>query len=177
MHALGVSQVRILPPKQLYHPVLPYLSNGKLKFPLCARCAELESQASCKCGDRDRCLTGTWCTPEIEKAVERGYVVQKIFEVYHWDNTSQHDPSSQDTGLFTKFINTFLKIKQECSGWPDWCGDDPAKRDQYIKSYLEHEGIQLDPEQIVHNPGKRALAKLILNRYVSFNTRAYACAL
>lgn len=32
---LGLAKIKILPPRGLYHPVLPYSSNGKLKFPLC----------------------------------------------------------------------------------------------------------------------------------------------
>ena len=156
-------QVKILPPRQLYHPVLPYSSNGKLKFPLCRQCAALESQESCRCSDEQRCLTGTWCTPEIEKAIEKGYTIVKIYEVYHWPKSAQHGPSSE--GLFTDFINTFLKIKQESSGWPEWCGEDADKRDEYIRSYYNNEGVELDPDQIAHNPGRRSLAKLILNSF------------
>ena len=161
-------QLKILPPKTLYHPVLPYQSNGKLKFPLCAYCAATENQSPCTCADDDRCLAGTWCTPEIQKAVECGYKVVKIYEVYHWEASSQYDPALPGSGLFTNFINTFLKIKQESSGWPSWCGDDAVKKAQYIENSLKHEGIQLDPENITYNPGLRSLAKLILNRYTSF---------
>ena len=108
-----VLQVKILPPKQLYHPVLPYQSNGKLKFPLCAHCAAAENQGPCRCSDEDRCIVGTWCTPEIQKAVECGYTVKKIYEVYHWETSSQYSPETKSGGLFTDFINTFLKVKQE----------------------------------------------------------------
>ena len=59
----GIAKVRILPPRGLYHPVLPYKSNGKLKFPLCKTCAEKESPSLCGCSDEDRIMTGTWCTP------------------------------------------------------------------------------------------------------------------
>ena len=105
--------MKILPPKQLYHPVLPCLSNGKLKFPLCNQCAATENQSSCRCTDEERCITGTWCTPEILKAIECGYRLQKVYEVYHWPNSSQHDTKVPGSGLFADFVNTFLKIKQE----------------------------------------------------------------
>lgn len=36
----GLVQCRILPPRGLYHPVLPYRTGGKLLFPLCRTCAE-----------------------------------------------------------------------------------------------------------------------------------------
>ena len=39
----GIAKVRILPPRGLYNPVLPYRSNGKLKSPLCKACADTEN--------------------------------------------------------------------------------------------------------------------------------------
>lgn len=80
-------KVKILPPRKLYHPVLPFRIKGKLVFPLCRSCAENERQESCKCSDEDRCLIASWCTPELIKAVECGYVILNIYEVYHWDET------------------------------------------------------------------------------------------
>lgn len=39
----GLAKIKILPPRKLYHPVLPCNSNGKLKFPLCKTCADTEN--------------------------------------------------------------------------------------------------------------------------------------
>lgn len=50
--------------------------------------------------------------------------------------------------LFKSYIDTFLNIKQEASGWPSWTGDDPVKREQYVRDYHTREGIQLDPDKI-----------------------------
>jgi len=161
----GFAHVNILPPRQLYHPVLPYRSGGKLKFPLCRTCADTENQEVCVCRDDERSITGTWCTPEIEKAIECGYTIKKVYEVYHWERSAQYDPSNRQDGLFSAFIDTFLKIKQESSGWPSWCTSEEDKT-RYVHEYERHEGVQLDPSSIEKNPGKRALAKLMLNRYV-----------
>jgi hypothetical protein len=64
--------------------------------------------------------------------------------------------------LFASFVNTFLKAKQEASDWPSDCisGDE---RLQYIQNYAAREGITLDASNIKHNPGLRAVVKLILN--------------
>ena len=159
----GIAKVKVLSPRGLYHPVLPYRSNGKLKFPLCRTCADAESLETCTHTDEQRAITGTWCTPEIEMALEKGYKLVKIYEVYHWDNTTQYDRASQEGGLFATYVNTFLKIKQEASGWPEWCKTQ-ADKDKYVRDYYENEGIQLDPANIKRNPGLRALAKLCLNR-------------
>ena len=72
----GVAKARILPPKRLYHPVLPHMSN-KLKFPLCRTCADTEDQNDCSCNDEERTITGTWCTPEIELACSKEYEIVK----------------------------------------------------------------------------------------------------
>lgn len=45
----GLAKIKILLPRQLYYPVLPYNSNGKLKFPLCRTCADSENQSECTC--------------------------------------------------------------------------------------------------------------------------------
>ncbi len=52
----------------------------------------------------------------------------------------------------------------DCSGYPKDCVT-PEQRQIYVAEYLEHEGIELDPEKITHNPGLRALAKLMLNSF------------
>ena len=160
----GIAKVRILPPRGLYHPVLPYRSNGKLKFPLCQTCAENENPSPCACSDEDRVMTGTWCTPELQTAVRLGYRVLKIYEVYHWKETTRYDPETKEGGLFSSYINTFLKFKQEASGPPDWVKT-PDDVQEYIDGYFEKEGVSLDREKIEKNPGLRALAKLCLNSF------------
>ena len=159
----GIAKVKILAPRGLYHPVLPYRSNGKLKFPLCRTCADLELITPCRHTDEERAFIGSWCTPEIETALNKGYIILKIYEVYHWDESTQYNKSTKQGGLFAQYVNTFLKFKQEASGWPEWCDND-EKKTKYIADYFQNEGIQLDWEAIKKNPGLRALAKLCLNR-------------
>ena len=159
----GIAKVKILPPRGLYHPVLPYRSNGKLKFPLCRTCADRESKDPCCCTEEERAILGTWCTPEIQKAVEKGYTLLTCYEVYHWSETEEYDPDTKQGGLFTEYVNTFLKLKQEASGWPEWCKTE-EDRQQYVTNYAANEGIQLDMNNIQKNPGLRSLSKLALNR-------------
>jgi len=90
-HYFGKALVDILPPYQLYHPVLPFRHNGKLTFPLCRTCVEeqmtkplLDNSHQCPHSDDQRMLRGTWCTPELCKAVDMGYVIKKIHEVWHF---------------------------------------------------------------------------------------------
>ena len=48
--------------------------------------------------------------------------------------------------MFSSYVNTFLKMKQEASGWPEWVGDDQDKRTQYVQDYLNKEGVQLESD-------------------------------
>ena len=79
-----------------------------------------------------------------------------------------HFPSTSDS-LFKPFIDCFLKIKQESSGWPIECRTD-GEKENYIRLYEEKEGIKLEKKDIEKNPGKRQVAKLVVNslwgRYV-----------
>ena len=79
---LGVIKVTVLPPTDLIHPVLPLKCNGKLKFPLCYKCACLENKEMCKCLDSDRMFTHTYCTPELEVAMNMGYSIIQILKCY-----------------------------------------------------------------------------------------------
>ena len=101
----GLIQCKVLPPRDLYHPVLPYRHDSKLLFPLCASCVEdempkrpWERTAECNHTDEQRTLTGTWCSPELDKAVELRYEVQYIYEVWHFEETCE--------GLFRDYVNT-----------------------------------------------------------------------
>ena len=81
----GMAKCTMLPPKKLYHPVLPARINGKLIFALCRTCAENENHHDrCQCSDSARAFTGVWPTPEILKSIEMGYTVQNIQQVREW---------------------------------------------------------------------------------------------
>ena len=91
--------------------------------------------------------------------------------MYHYEEWAQYDGQDPDTGLFTEYINLWLKEKQEASGWPEWVKTD-EDRAKYIADYKKREGVELDPEKIEFNPGLRSLAKLYLN---SFWVRCFIC--
>ena len=161
----GIATVDIIPPAGLFHPVLPVRAGGKLTFPLCRSCVEeeqakpmLERTHYCQHTNAERTLRGTWCTPELFKAVEKGYTLIKIHEVWHFP------PEQRQTGLFANYVNTWLKLKQESAGWPSWCQTLEQKR-EYILRYQEREGIRLDIASIAKNPGRKATAKLMLNSF------------
>ena len=52
---------------------------------------------------------------EVRLAVQKGYKVLEIFEVYEYDVT-QYDWQTGQGGHFVQYIDTFLKLKTEASG-------------------------------------------------------------
>lgn len=92
----GILKCRVLPPKKLYFPVLPYRANGKLMFPLCRTCVENLQQNECQHTNEQRELIGTWVSEELKMAVKKGYIILEV-------------------SLLKIFINLFyLKIKISC---------------------------------------------------------------
>ncbi len=56
---------------------------------------------------------------ELSHAVAKGYSVVKIVEVWHFPQTSDD--------LFSGYVKTFLKFKQEASGFPPQVATDSEK--------------------------------------------------
>ncbi len=54
----------------------------------------------------------------MNEAIKQGYRIKKIYELWHYDSSSQYDKKSKTGGLFTTYVNLFLKYKQESSGFP-----------------------------------------------------------
>lgn len=150
----GLINCVILPPRGLYHPVLPFKGNGKLLFCLCRTCALTSQQTRCCHTDEERALHGTWVSLEIELALKMGYRVLKMHEIWHFEKKTKE--------LFKGYVNTFLKRKQEASGWPQWCQTDHDKR-RYREKYKEKEGIDLHQQAIVRNEAERSVWKKMLN--------------
>ena len=157
----GLIKCTVQPPRKLYHPVLPH-RDSKTLFPLCRTCAEEKERKMCKHSNEERQLTGTWTHPELYKAVDLGYVVTKIYEVYHWKKWEKFN--GKDGGLFSQYIQTFMQVKQEASGWPSWVKTE-TDQENFIKQCEKKNGIKLDPEKVEKNAGLRQLAKLMLNSF------------
>ena len=159
----GLAKVDILPPADLFHPVLPFRCGGKLTFPLCGQCVREQQQVPmlqrsrfCRHSPEQRMLRGTWCTPEIDKARDMGYQLKAVHEVWHFQDSAR--------GLFAEYVNTWLKIKTEASGWPAKYKTEEERR-RFIDEFESKEGIPLDYGNVKPNPGLKATAKLMLNSF------------
>ena len=126
---------------------------------LCRLCTERYQQSQCCHSDSERAFVGTWVTNKVKEALSQGYIIKSIYEIWHFDSVSRYDPYMKSGGLFTEYINIFLEVKQEASGWPYWCVNEETKQ------YHDREGIRLDYDKIEKNLGLRSLAKLMLNSF------------
>ena len=161
----GLLMCEVLPPRNLYHPVLPVKMHNKLLFPLCRSCAESMCQRDCNHEEpAERVFVGTWVADELKKAVEFGYVITKIFEIWSYKVT-QFDSKTRQGGLFHAYIDKFFAEKTYASGLPPECaaGDDDDAVNRYLQNFEQHEGIKLDKSRIEFNAGLRSVAKLCLN--------------
>lgn len=150
----GLVKCRVLPPKDLYLPVLPMHCgpHKKLVFPLCRSCAESFQTAPCRHSDDERALLGTWFTEEVKLAVSKGYRVLRTYSVFHFEETS--------TDLFKSYIKMFYKRKLQSSKLPFHTEEEVQR---FLAEVYEKEGIELEPSDFRENPGLRQLTKLMLN--------------
>jgi len=110
----------------------------------CNACYNVRN-GECLHSDEERSITGFWCTNEIDKALEKGYIIQDIYEVLHFENTS--------TELWKGYIRKFLKIKMEASKFD-------CSEEEY-REKARKLGIALGV--LEYNPGLRFIAKICLN--------------
>jgi len=164
-HYFGMAYIDILPPPHLYHPVLLHRPAGKLTFPLCRSCVQdqmpllqLDKLWWCSHTETQHALRRTWCTPEIQEAVRHRYIVLHIHKMWHFP------PKKRRKGLFSDYVNSWLKMKQESARYPGWCLT-PNDKLHYVRQYKEREGIALDTAMIQKNPGRKATPKLMLNSF------------
>ncbi|XP_055388005.1 uncharacterized protein LOC129616406 [Condylostylus longicornis] len=160
----GLIKCAVLPPQNLWLPILPIRANNKMLMVLCRSCAEMENVLyKCTHNDKERMLFGTWTDMELKLSVKYGYTIIEIHEIWHYD-CETYDSISKTGGLFTDYMNFFIKYKTEGSGYPTGI-QTKSEQDAYIKDFFENEGVMLDKSKIALNPSLRNLAKLKLNSF------------
>jgi hypothetical protein len=112
------------------------------------------NDSNCEHTEQERALTGTWVSLEIDKALEIGYKLIKYHSIWHFENKIQYDPVSKKGGLFTEYVNFNLKGKTEASGFPNNCTTD-LQKEKFIKEFHDKEGILLEKDKCIKNPGQR----------------------
>ena len=65
--------------------------------------------------------SNTWVMDEVKLAVRKAIRILENYEVYEYQVT-QYIPKTGGGGggLFENYTHTFLKLKSEASGYPNW---------------------------------------------------------
>lgn len=142
----GYIRAKVTPHRRCLIGLLPYRcpATQRLEFPL-------------------RPMIGSWGTEEMRIAIENGYVVEEVYEVYHWP------PQERSDTLLRGYVSFFLRMKQEAEGWKKMgaSSETPSEEEklEIQEKVFEQSGrigrIRLD--KVDKNPVKRQMAKLFLN--------------
>ena len=150
----GLSQASVLPPGDLFLPVLPAFAGGKLKFGLCAKCMEEQKHGFCKHSDKQRMLHSVWTTIEIKFAVECGYKLVKVHEMFVYKERKK---------IYESFFMRLARHKLESEPFPSHVST-PQEKKAYVDGLNEAmPGLDLQWEKVSRNDGRRAFAKLMSN--------------
>ncbi|KAL3084051.1 hypothetical protein niasHT_033771 [Heterodera trifolii] len=130
----GFLHCRVLPPRPAElgdrHALLPYRTRtGRLTFPLCAACAEWanvdkkvqrhhRTVPRCRHRAAQRAWTHAYTDVELNAALQLGYRVLALYEVWHYDRWASKEAGNS---LFAGYVDTMLRLKVEASGWPADC--------------------------------------------------------
>ena len=151
---VGAVQAKVLPRESLFLPVLPVVSNGKLKFGLCNKCMADMEKSLCRHTSGTRAITDTWTSIELEFAVTCGYKILKIYEFFTYENTKP---------IFRKFYTRLARMKLASEGFPENVVSDSEKKQHVDSLNQAMPGLNLKVEDVEKNPGKRASAKDMQN--------------
>lgn len=124
------------------------LKRAIARIALCKTSAEEQNQETYTHSDEERALEGTWCSLEIDDVKHNGYIVETIYELWHWETKAQYNTDAKTEGIFEKHVDQAQKEKQEASGFPESCVTESDK-DAYIKDYYEYINLflaQKDPK-------------------------------
>ena len=84
---------------------------------------------------------------QLEKTVELNYQILKIYEIWHYTETTQYNPATGEGDLFAGYMDALFKKKTEASGLPKNCDTKQAKR-SYVTDAEKKGGIKLDYDKI-----------------------------
>ena len=109
-HYFSVAKVDVLPPFELFHPVLSYRHNGKLVMPLCRSWANrfTKSRTIVLIRPKNGCCVAPGVRPKSRR--------DGVHHRHHPRSLALSKNTNARFGLFANHINKWLKIKQKSGG-------------------------------------------------------------
>jgi len=142
----GYARVKVVPNKSDMIGLLPQRDSksGRLYFPVYP-------------------MEGCWGTEELYLAMQNGYVVEEIYELFYWDDRNYSSLH------FSAYVNYFFQLKQEAEGWKKLgaTSENPSLEEQndlVERLYIQNGNLaRIRPSKVRKNAVLRSLAKLYLN--------------
>lgn len=142
----GYARIKVVPNKSDLIGLLPQRDqkSGRLYFPVYP-------------------MEGCWGTEEIYLAMQNGYTVEEIYELYYWDERNYSNLH------FAAYVNYFFQLKQEAEGWVKLGAscENPSEEEQneIVERLYRQNGnlARIRPNMVRKNAVLRSLAKLYLN--------------
>lgn len=162
----GIIKCCVLPPRQLYAPFLghkvpSFLGNQiyEVIYGLCRTCMEERHCHDCHHSDEERQFIGTWTLHEIYYAIELGYQITFITELWEYEGKTNT--------LFREFITPFVvsKILSKRKGIVNE-QNEFTEIGLQVKRYIEElTGNECTPNQFQDKPALRTISKLMMNSF------------
>lgn len=108
-------------------------------------------------------MSGYWSTEELYLAMENGYVVTEIYEMYHWGIRERSNIHLKE------FVAFFFRKKQQAGGWKKMgaTSENPTEEEKKTicdEVYLEMRKLcKIVPEEVAVDKCMEAVMKLIMN--------------
>jgi len=140
----GYVRCRIIPNTNDYIGLLPLHTDGKLLFDV-------------------RPKTGVWFTEELYLAMRQGYIIETIYEIFHFDD------QNRSCNYMKGYMSYFFRQKQEAEGWKKagCSSENPSDEEKEAAiRRLQAENPDMLPmrkEMVLKNDVKRQVAKIYLN--------------
>ena len=153
---IGICQVHVLPPDNLFIPCLAHKMNGKLLFCSCQTYASngLIQRSSCTHNDMERSLIDVYTSVDIERVLSIGYLILEYREIWHC--------TKRGGKIFPDFILNMVRQKMECSGFPIDCNSEESKQENTL-NLKEHCSINLELSDVRKDSAGRYLNKIMAN--------------
>ncbi len=104
----GAALVRVLPPKKLLFPILPFRSDisKRVSLPLCKICADQQFLGTCNHSPWERSWCAVYTTEDINYAKSLGYEILAFFEAQNFKKRAKP---------FDAYIKTLAHMKIKVS--------------------------------------------------------------
>ena len=126
---IGVCQVRVLPPSDVFVPCLGYKIDGKLMFSLCGLFAidRKIQKKPCEHDADERSWIDVYISIDIKHALKVGYKILEYKEIWHYHRGGER--------LFRDLILNIVRRRIECSVSPLNC-ESQASKDDYVQKIM-----------------------------------------